>query len=210
MMAISTLGSLLLCYQEAVLIITWFLQLKLEGEHARIPMVYLWPSIFFSHATEHVIPHNWIKSAQQGLQRINPYIKNLDCLWMASDGDTELALHLDLPHRNISNRKTSINTLHFTVIIPLFKPHPNVCQPLQTFTSKGYREARAVSLVLIREITGLFGRITCIAGDRVYWKTFCAIDSEHDCSKAKTTNCNAKFPTSRMTVLLYENYFPCE
>jgi hypothetical protein len=67
-----------------------------EGEHVIRWFIYD-PSIFFSQGSEYDIPHRWIESAQQGLRRINPYIKNLDCLRVTSDDNTELALHLDLP-----------------------------------------------------------------------------------------------------------------
>jgi hypothetical protein len=69
-----------------------------EGQHAIRWFIYD-PSTFFSQAKERNIPHNWIESAQQGLRRINPYVQNLDCLRVKSDDESDLALHLDLPHQ---------------------------------------------------------------------------------------------------------------
>ena len=71
--------------------------LATESQHAIQWFIYD-PSAFFSQAREHNIPHNWIESAQQGLQRINPYVQNLDCLWVNSDNESDLAFRLDLPH----------------------------------------------------------------------------------------------------------------
>jgi hypothetical protein len=70
-----------------------------EGQHAIRWFIYD-PATFLSEGLRNNIPSSWIQSAQQGLQRVNPYVQNLESLRVSSEEDCdEMALHLDLPER---------------------------------------------------------------------------------------------------------------
>lgn len=82
-----------------------------EGEHAIRWFIYD-PSVLFSCGVQFNIPQSWIKSAIQGLERVNPYVRHLDRLRvMSENSDYELALHLDLPERIPQDEITAVISL---------------------------------------------------------------------------------------------------